>query len=161
MVYLSYMTLMAFGHLRDAWRKVTRSGPVGMHKPGFAPLLSDYEDFYTRRLYTRIRDCWDRPIRSNPGDFVDVLIRESDDYNKTLKTTEKTKRCFNLGSYNYLGFGDPTSPTQPSVFEALEQYGVSTCSPRTALGSTQLHHDLEALVARCKYWRETYTLPLI
>ncbi len=54
----------------------------------------------------------------------------------------------NLGSYNYLGFGDPNSPTKGDVFDALENYGITTSSPRVSIGSTTLHRELEALVAR-------------
>ena len=34
-----------------------------------------YEDFYTRRMYYRIHDCWNRPISSAPGAWVDVMER--------------------------------------------------------------------------------------
>lgn len=42
---------------------------------GYAPLCEDYEDFYTRRLYKRIHDCWNRPISSAPGAWIDVEER--------------------------------------------------------------------------------------
>jgi serine palmitoyltransferase len=50
-----------------------------------APLTSDFESFYTRRMYTRIRDCWNRPTSGVPGREVTVLERTSADYNKTFK----------------------------------------------------------------------------
>ena len=53
----------------------------------------------------------------------------------------------NLGSYNYLGFGDAASPTSPVVIKALGKYGVSTCSNRTDYGTTTEHVELEQLVA--------------
>ena len=37
--------------------------------------MADYEDFYNRRLYRRIEDCWNRPISSNPGAHIDVMKR--------------------------------------------------------------------------------------
>ena len=45
----------------------------------------DFERFYTRNMYRRIRDCWNRPIASVPGAHVDVMDRVSDDYNWTFK----------------------------------------------------------------------------
>ena len=51
---------------------------------GYAPLLQDFEDFYTRRLYRRIQDAWNRPICSAPGAWIDVMERASDDFNKTI-----------------------------------------------------------------------------
>ena len=32
----------------------------------------------------RIRDCWNRPIASVPGAEIDLLDRQSDDYNWTF-----------------------------------------------------------------------------
>ena len=52
---------------------------------GFVPLYSDFESFYTRNLYTRLRDCFNRPICSVPGAEIDIVERESDDYNWTVR----------------------------------------------------------------------------
>jgi serine palmitoyltransferase len=65
-----------------------------------------------------------------------------------LRATGEVRKCLNLGSYNYLGFGDPDSPTKPVVLQALEQFSVSTTSVRSVLGTTALHVELEKLVAR-------------
>ena len=43
------------------------------------PLYRSFEAFYTRNLYRRVRDCWNRPICSVPGAEVDVMERRSDD----------------------------------------------------------------------------------
>jgi serine palmitoyltransferase len=53
----------------------------------------------------------------------------------------------NVGSYNYLGFGDPDSPTKDDVFKALEHFSVGSCSPRNILGTTVLHKQLEQMMA--------------
>ena len=45
----------------------------------------DFERFYTRNMYRRVRDCWNRPISSVPGAHVDVVDRVSEDYNWTFK----------------------------------------------------------------------------
>lgn len=46
---------------------------------GYAPLTSDFEAFFTRRLYGRVRDCWNRPTTGVPGDWITVLDRVADD----------------------------------------------------------------------------------
>ena len=49
------------------------------------PLYSDFESFYTRNMYTRVRDTFNRPLCSVPGGEVDLLDRESDDWNWTFR----------------------------------------------------------------------------
>jgi len=110
--------------------------------------VSDFEDFYTRRLYHRIEDGWNRPISSCPASMMTLLLRDRKGYGYPMYLTGKTQEVINLGSYNYLGFGDPNSPTKDEVFQALEQYSTSTCSTRVNLGTTMLHAELELLVAR-------------
>ena len=39
----------------------------------------DFERFYMRNIYRKIRDCWNRPISSTPGAYFDVVDRTSDD----------------------------------------------------------------------------------
>ena len=41
---------------------------------------------------------------------MDVMIRESPDYNETILLTGERRRCLNLSSYNYLGFAENTGP---------------------------------------------------
>jgi hypothetical protein len=43
---------------------------------GYAPLMSDFDDFWQRRLFTQISDCWNRPINSCPGSWIRVMERE-------------------------------------------------------------------------------------
>jgi hypothetical protein len=53
---------------------------------GYAPLLNDWENFYTRRLYHRIQDCWNRPIEGPPlAGAMRVIKRVSTDGNYTLQ----------------------------------------------------------------------------
>jgi serine palmitoyltransferase len=75
MTFFGYGLLMAFGYLRDICGYVCGKGSTATRE-GYAPLLKDFEDFYTRRLYHRIKDCWNRPIASCPGAHIDVMQRE-------------------------------------------------------------------------------------
>lgn len=51
----------------------------------FIPLYQDFENFYTRNLYMRVRDNWNRPICSLPGPVFDLMERVSNDYNWTFR----------------------------------------------------------------------------
>eukprot|EP00978_Attheya_sp_CCMP212_P012287 scaffold30503_cov56-Attheya_sp.AAC.1 len=184
--YLGYAVLIVCGHIRDICASLFRSGryirtPTSSNFTSddaskYAPLLKSWENFYTRRLYHRIQDCFNRPISSNPGATIQVLERVSRDGNKTMQvlgtldsldnddqrlqytsgshfaTTEKekhvTRTCLNLGSYNYLGFADDWHVTcGKDVTASLTNLPVSTSSSRMEYGTTVLHQQLEELVA--------------
>jgi serine palmitoyltransferase len=150
--YFGYALLKIMGHLRDVleWVYITCTcGKAPTLAPkGYAPLLQGFENFYTRRLYKRIEDCWNRPVVSCPGAWIDVMERENQGYGTPLVPTGNTRKCLNLGSYNYLGFGDPESPCKWDVFESMTKFPVSMTSARTALGTTSIHMDMEEVVAR-------------
>jgi len=103
-----------FGHTRDFFRSFFKSDQS--IPEGNAPLCKDFEDFYTRRLYRRIQDCFNRPIASAPDAWVDVTERHSNENNKTLFRIGKTHRRLN-GSYNYLGFASADEYCTPRVIE--------------------------------------------
>ena len=69
-----------------------------------------WTDFYLQHMYKLYVDCFARPIASAPDAAVDVVIREragGDLFGplNDLKLTSTTRKCVNLSSYNYLGFG--------------------------------------------------------
>jgi serine palmitoyltransferase len=151
LTYYVYMVLIVFGHIRDFFGSFFgRSRYLDqLPKKGIAPLLNSWENFFTRRLYHRIQDCWNRPIASAPGTHIKVMERVSDDGNKTLRTTGKVIDCINLGSYNYLGFADDWQEVcGEDVLGALEDFPISNCSARTNSGTTSIHRELEQTVAR-------------
>lgn len=143
----SYGLLFAFGQFRDFIRRILDLRK-SKNLQGYAPICLGLEDFYTRRLYLRIQDCFNRPIASAPDSWIDVVERYSKDNNKTLLRTSKTSKCLNLGSYNYLGFAAADEFCTPRVIESLKKYSPSTCSARVDGGTTKLHAELEELVAR-------------
>ena len=181
--YLGYAVLILCGHIRDIFARLFQRGRYlrqTSHFPSddvtsFAPLLKSWENFYTRRLYHRIQDCFNRPIASNPGARIQVLERVSRNGNKTMdilgplnnlendqQKIEYTsgshyvaldnglvaRNCLNLGSYNYLGFADDWDVTcRKGVMEALDALPVSTSSSRMEFGTTKLHRQVEQLVS--------------
>lgn len=118
--YLGYAVLIFVGHIRDLCAHIFRSGRYyrsprsaagagigggggdggaagGKQYPSddpsrYAPLLKSWENFYTRRLYHRIQDCFNRPISSRPGARIDVLERVSWDGNKTMEVLGRLDR---------------------------------------------------------------------
>eukprot|EP00163_Fabomonas_tropica_P021219 TRINITY_DN3722_c0_g1_i2.p1 TRINITY_DN3722_c0_g1~~TRINITY_DN3722_c0_g1_i2.p1 ORF type:complete len:495 (+),score=140.43 TRINITY_DN3722_c0_g1_i2:262-1746(+) len=146
--YFGYAVLITVGRIREFFEVLLGFRPK--QRAGYAPLLVDFESFYTRWLYTRIRDCWNRPIASAPGTWIDVMERESPDYNKTFKLTGKKLHSLNLSSYNYLGFADTTlhKPIIDKVVQSVKDFGCSTCSPSQEVGTTSFHAELAELTAR-------------
>lgn len=146
--YMNYLVVFVTGVIRDLLDRVTGKGRKNP-EPGYVHLLGDFSDFFTRRFYARISDCFARKVTSNAGAYMDVEVTEQED---TLRGesvyTGETIRVMNLGSYNYLGFGDPDDAYTPAVVETLRQYGPGVCSTRSSYGTTQVHKDLEAAVAR-------------
>jgi serine palmitoyltransferase len=59
------------------------------------------------------------------------------------------RQCLNLGSYNYLGFGDDWGTTcAPDVKGSVQSFPVSVSSCRNEYGTTVLHRELERTVAK-------------
>lgn len=149
-----------------------------------APLMDDFQDFYTRRLYKRIRDCWGRPIASPAGAWIDLLMdkdpkpvggstgqtlatsswttskqpagepssprtkRRSPSQSGTIKEVQHTRRVLNVGSYNYLGFGEVEGGVDASVFDSVDKFGVATCDSAVNTGTSEVMVELERTVAR-------------
>lgn len=181
--YLGYAVLIVFGHLRDrldafllalfAFR--TKKNTPDIHPHPLPPLLSDFEDFYTRRLYDRINDCWGRPITGTAGAWIDVLERDADAKHAPLRQGEtrmapapdaaalveadaaldrhpraltgRVRRCLNLGSYNYLGYADVPGGVHKSVRRCVGVRGVAACDVAASSGRSDVVRRLERAVA--------------
>ncbi|KAF3844524.1 hypothetical protein F7725_007687 [Dissostichus mawsoni] len=151
--YMSYGILTIFGYLRDFLRywKIERCNIAGEKEEqrDFVPLYQDFENFYTRNIYIRIRDNWNRPLCGVPGAKMDLLERTSPDYNWTfVRSGRVLQDVINLGSYNYLGFAENKGPCADAAAEITKKYGVGVASTRQELGNLDRHEELEKLVAR-------------
>ncbi|GBG34996.1 Serine palmitoyltransferase 2 [Hondaea fermentalgiana] len=151
--YMGFIVLFFFGHLRDTFGKLTgrsrfRDELLVKHVDE-APLLDPQGGaFYVRRLKHRMQDCFFRPISSRPGAWIDVMEQRVDDNGVRMETTGETKRCLNLGSYNYLGFADDWDSTcGEQVHAALKIYGPASCSAQGDAGAMSVHRELEEVVA--------------
>ncbi|KAI0088320.1 serine palmitoyltransferase 2 [Irpex rosettiformis] len=148
--YISYILVIAFGHLRDFLGKRFKRAAYRhlLDDNGYAALNSDFDSFYTRRLKLRIDDCFSAPVYGVPGRTIQLLDRYSPDYNKTMVLTGNRTRALNISSYNYLGFAQSTGACTDADVEGIKRYGVSSCGSRLEGGTLDLHVQAEALVAR-------------
>lgn len=151
LTYYSYAILTLFGHIRDFIGGLLGNSRYVESKPkrGYSVLLKSWESFFTRRMYHRIQDCWNRPICSSPGANIEVMERVSKDNNCTLITSGKATKCVNVGSYNYLGYADDWKQTCASdVLNSVNEWPATLCSARMDFGTTSLLQELEETVAR-------------
>ncbi|KAF9809452.1 hypothetical protein IEO21_07378 [Rhodonia placenta] len=148
--YLSYLMVICLGHLRDFVGKRLQPSHyrhlVSQH--GYAALNSDFDSFYTRRLKTRIDDCFSHPVTGVPGRTMVLLDRYSPDYNVTMVPSGTRTRGLNISSYNYLGFAQARGGCADAVETSINRYGVSACGSRLEGATLDLHQQAEALVAR-------------
>lgn len=93
-------------------------------------------------------DCFSRPITGVPGRTITLLDRVSHDENLTFQLTGTKTRCLNTASYNYLGFAQAEGGCADAVEEGIRRYGMSSCGARLETGTTDLHQQAEALVAK-------------
>jgi len=150
-MYCNYMSLYIFGYLADFCRKYNIGTKKKMaqdlnRNKGFPPLHDEFASFFTRNVYMRLRDRFNSPIQSVPGDTFELKERKSDDQNWTFYFTGKAKKVMNFGSYNYLGFAENTGKCAETAEKTTEEMSCTLSSPRSELGTTQKHVELEA------YW---------
>ncbi|KAJ1919738.1 serine palmitoyltransferase component [Mycoemilia scoparia] len=148
--YFSYFILIACAHIRDFFGKIFYPNEFRHLKEvnGYAPMVSDFESLWSRRLYSRISDCFNRPITGVAGGYVTLLDRVSLDHNRSFKLTGTTTRALNLASYNYLGFAQSKGPCADAVERGIKESGITASSPRIEVGQSRVLLETEELVAR-------------
>ncbi|XP_028739423.1 serine palmitoyltransferase 3 [Peromyscus leucopus] len=151
--YMGYGIGTLFGYLRDFMRnwgiEKCNAAVEREEQKDFVPLYQDFENFYKRNLYMRIRDSWTQTVCSAPGPYLDIKEKVSDDYNWTFRYTGRVlKDVINMGSYNYLGLASKYDESMKTVKDALEEYGVGVASTRHEMGTLDKHKELEELMAK-------------
>ncbi|XP_075226049.1 serine palmitoyltransferase long chain base subunit [Lycorma delicatula] len=145
--YIGFYMLMFLGYLNQLFfspKKVASE----KNREGYVPLYDNFEHFYLRYVYRRVRDCWNRPICSVPGAEVVLKDRVTNDYGWSFEFTGTETKCINLGSYNYLGFAEKSGMCADDAVKVIKKYGIASCSTRHELGTNPLHGELERLTAR-------------
>ncbi|KAI0019034.1 serine palmitoyltransferase [Xylariomycetidae sp. FL0641] len=148
--YISYLLLLALGHIRDFFGKRFSKKPLYRTlraSNGYAPLNDDFDSFYTRRLKLRIDDVFARTSTGVPGRYINLLNRVSDNFNESYKYIGGHTETLNMSSYNYLGFAQSEGPCANAVEECVRRYGLSFCSSRADAGTSDLVNEVEKEVA--------------
>ncbi|KAF9011937.1 serine palmitoyltransferase 2 [Cyathus striatus] len=154
--YVSYLILIVIGHMRDfVGKRIWPSSykhliPRELTRKLLGICTSQFrlDSFYTRRLKTRMDECFSQPVTGVAGRTIVLLDRISPDYNYTQIFTGTRTRALNISSYNYLGFAQARGGCADAVEESIKRYGISSCGSRLEGGSTDLHTVSEALVAK-------------
>lgn len=148
--YISYLVLIAFGHVRDFFGKRFKEENYAhlKAKNGYGALNSDFDNFYVRRLKMRLNDCFARPTTGVPGRYITLVDRVSDDHNLHFTQTGTYTETLNMSSYNYLGFAQSEGPCADHAEEVLRKYGLSSTGTRADAGTTDLLVECEDLIAK-------------
>ena len=76
------------------------------------------------------------------------MMRDFDpEHEGRMQLTGETMTVLNLSSYNYLGFAESEMDIRDDVVRTLREFGASSCSSRSELGTSRVHLELETLVA--------------
>lgn len=156
--YLSYFIVIVLGHARDFIGQMLFPNAYKhmFSSDGRPPLFTASGSFYTRRLYSRISDCCNRPIRGIPGRIVEVLIRtRSKDGEMSL--TGESKACLNLASYNYLGYAGKYNEEAKA---ALYSHPVAYCGPVRFLPGCPLVKEVEKEISTFLYKEDAIVFPM-
>lgn len=140
---LGFYFLMLIGYLNSLF--FVPKVATEKNRDGYVTLYDSFEKFYLYYVYRRVKDCWNRPICSVPGDTVVLKDRITRDNGWTSEFTGTTTKCINLGSYNYLGFAQNKGPCAEESIKAIEKYGIATCSPRRELGEHKQYQNTRVI----------------
>jgi len=146
MTYIGFYMLIFLGYINELF--FTPKVAQEYNREGYLPLYDNFEKFYLRYVFRRVRDCWNIPICSVPGAEVVIKDRVTHDYGWSFEFTGTETKCLNLASYNYLGFAESEGPCAESAKLAIQKYGIAHCSSRHELGTSEQHIELERLTAR-------------
>ncbi|KPI84287.1 putative serine palmitoyltransferase [Leptomonas seymouri] len=140
--YFTLILFLFFARLREGYRQFFPTGHE-IVRPGYAPIVKDFDHYWNRRFYRRIRDCFMRPIDSRPSCVIGLMERVSNDYNNTFTYTGRIVPAVNMGSYNYLGFAEDTQSITHDVLDSVDDYGLASCSAPQELGQSAVVSRLE------------------
>lgn len=156
--YFSYFVVIILSHARDLiGRWIFPHLYIHLFSNNGRPaLFSASSSFYTRRLYGRIKDCWNRPIAGTPGRFVEVLLRAHTKDDRMVLTGE-TKKCLNLGSYNYLGY---SGRFNREAKKTIEECPIAYSAPVKYMNKCKYVSQVEKEIASFLHKEEALVFPM-
>lgn len=149
--YLMYFILILIGKLDDFFASMFDKDYQNWLLPhdGYAPLVTKFDSFYTRRLKDRLGECFSRPTSGVPGRLIKVMQRrfaERKVFAQLVQTGESVD-CINLSSYNYLGFAQSKGQCTDAAEEAVLTRGLVAGGTRYNGGCSDMHEETEKVVA--------------
>lgn len=87
-------------------------------------------------------------ITGVPGRYITLMDRETNDGNKHFQFTGTYTETLNMSSYNYLGFAQSEGPCADDVEECIKELGISSASPRSDVGTSELTVEVERQIAK-------------
>jgi serine palmitoyltransferase len=149
--HLVYIVINLMGNLREFLVRLGLICNLVRHDKrkqmrDFPSLYSKIEQFYFTYVYLRIRYCTEFPVLGLPSVELTLQKRSRDDKWNYMYENESYK-AINMGSYNYLGFAESEGPCADRTEEIIQKAGLGVASSRQEIGTTQLHIELEHLVA--------------
>jgi len=114
--------------------------------------VAGWADFYLNHCKTYVEECLARPITNAPDATFNVSVRSRpggimfEPLHK-LQRTGEVKKCVNLSSYNYLGFGGIDTYCTPAARAMALDVGYSAAGTRNEGGTMAVHRELEQEVA--------------
>ncbi|KAJ2611473.1 serine palmitoyltransferase component [Coemansia sp. RSA 1365] len=148
--YMSFMLILVIAHVEDFFGMIFLPEKyVNLRvQNGYAPMVSDFESLWTRHVYFRMLDCFNRPIGSVAGGYVKLCERISHDYNRTIHYTGGLQNVLNLASYNYLGFAQGEGLCADRAIKEMAENNLTQSSTRAEVGRSRLLVETEDVVAR-------------
>lgn len=153
--HLLYLALVVMGHIRDFIDSLFSSEFRRnlKERDGYAPLLTDFDSFYTRRFKQRLGDAFGRPTTGVPGrelacyqrDFIPGTFFELEA--PAAYFAKQPIHCINLASYNYLGFAQSVGKCADAAEATVNRLGVVASGSRFAGGTYEMHRETEKLIA--------------
>ncbi|PRT52382.1 Serine palmitoyltransferase 2 [Wickerhamiella sorbophila] len=150
--YLMYFILILIGKMTDFFASIFDKDYQQWLLPhdGYAPLVTKFDSFYTRRLKDRLGDCFSRPTTGVPGRLIKVMMRRFAERRvfAQLEVTGEVRDCINLSSYNYLGFAQSVGQCTDAAEEAIYERGLIAGGTRFNGGCSDMHEETEKIVAQ-------------
>ena len=121
------------------------------------------EDFYIRKAYGSILDCFHVPIKGPAATNIKVCIREEKFEENTRQLVIKPgkyKEAINFGSYNYLGFGGYHETITPTIIESLKKSGSCMNGFAKEVGISDEQKNLEKKLAEFLHKEDCVVSPM-
>ena len=121
------------------------------------------EDFYIRKAYGSLLECFHVPIKGPASTVIKVCNRTEkfvDNIRQLIIQPGQYKEAINFGSYNYLGFGGYHETITPQIIEVLKKSGNSMNGFAKEVGISDEQKNLEKKLAEFLHKEDCVVSPM-